>query len=296
MSFIDDLEVKYDTLDVSGKLIAIIGVFTIATWILGLVYRPLYLQFALPSGFIPALLQPWSYITHAFMHGGIFHFIGNAIGLHLAGRFMLNIFNKRQYLTLFFIGVLAGGFSYTLATSLMDYYFNPGIAIGASAGVFALIIFCCVYFAESEIRIIFFNVKLKYVGYTFLAFNLVGLFTRFEAGSSLAHLAGMGIGLWSALRMKDGVDVLEGFARTGDYFTGLFKKSDGSKSRSQRKPRAKMKTVYKNKDKRAAAATSNHAASPSQKEIDLILDKISASGYESLSKAEKDTLFNVGKK
>ncbi len=295
MSLIDDARSKYAGLDTSGRLIVVIAITSIAAWIIGLLYKPLYLQLALPSGFIPVLLQPWSYITHAFMHGGVFHLIGNSIGLHIAGRFMLNLFNSRQYLTLFFMGVLAGALSYTLATSLMDFWFNPGIAIGASAGVFALIIFCCTYFAESEIRLLFFNVKLKYLGYAFLAMNILGLATRFEAGSSLAHLAGMGIGYYAAIRMKDGIDILEGFANVGNYFAGFFKKSEAtSKRRTQKK--AKMKTVYKNKSRSATTTRSSSSSSPSQIEIDKILDKISESGYDSLSKAEKDTLFKAGSK
>jgi membrane associated rhomboid family serine protease len=293
MSFIDDARYKYNALDTSGKLITVVVITSLIAWLLALTLKLVYSQLVLPSGFVAPLLQPWSYITHAFIHGGIFHLLGNAIGLHIAGRYMLNLFNGRQYLTLFFMGVLAGGLSYTLATSLIDFWFNPGYAIGASAGVFALVIFCCTYFPDSEIRLLFFNVKLKYLGYAFLAMNLIGLLTRFEAGSSLAHLAGMGLGYWAAVRMREGVDVLEGFAKVGDYFANFFKKSDSGTKKTTRK-KAKMKTVYKSATKTTTTARS--ASAPSQAEIDRILDKISESGYDSLSKTEKDTLFNAGKK
>jgi hypothetical protein len=192
------------------------------------------------------------------------------------------------------MGVLAGGFIFTLATELMPGYFNAPGVIGASAGVFALIIFCCTYFAESEIRLIFFNIKLKYLGMFFAGINLLGLFTQVEAGSSLGHLAGMAIGYYAAIRMRDGIDILEGTAKIGDFFANTFKSSPKSSKASRSKTNSRMKTVYRNKTSKSTT-TSSKSAAPNQAEIDKILDKISASGYDSLSKAEKDTLFKAGK-
>ncbi len=294
MEFIDKARAKYATFDTSGRFITLIAITSVIGWLVSWLYNPLYDQFVLPSGIVPALLQPWSYISYAFLHGGILHLLGNALGLFYTGRFFLNIFSKRQYLSLFFMGVLAGGLAFTLATELFPGYFGAPGVIGASAGVFALIIFCCTYFAESEIRLIFFNIKLKYLGYFFAAINLFGLLSRFEAGSSLGHLAGMAIGYYAAIRMKDGIDILEGIAKIGDFFTNTFNSFFTNSKTTRPKTNSRMKTVYKNKDARATRPTSR-AAAPNQAEIDKILDKISANGYDSLSKAEKDTLFKAGK-
>ncbi|MEP0479379.1 MAG: DUF6576 domain-containing protein, partial [Nonlabens sp.] len=86
-----------------------------------------------------------------------------------------------------------------------------------------------------------------------------------------------------------GDDILESFARIGDFFANLFKPSV-KKPKSERK--AKMKTVYKGK---TASSKSTSGTSTDQKKVDAILDKISASGYESLSKSEKDYLFKAGR-
>ena len=88
--------------------------------------------------------------------------------------------------------------------------------------------------------------------------------------------------------MRNGIDILEGFSKTGDYIVNLFKSSP-KKPKSQRK--AKMKTVYKGK---TSPSKSSKTAATDQAKIDAILDKISSSGYESLSKAEKDYLFKAG--
>ncbi len=288
MNVWDQFKAKYATFDTSGKLITILFATTIFGWILSYAYFPAYLQIVLPNGFLPALLQPWSWISYGFLHDGLFHFIGNAFGIHIAGRYILNIFKGRQFLTLFFLGVLAGSISFVLATGLFPNFFKGDLLLGASAGVFALIFFACTYFPESEFRLIFVNIKLKYFAYFFLSSNIVMVALQVNTGGSLAHLAGAAIGYYAATRMRNGIDVLEGFSKVGDYIANLFKSSP-NKTKSQRK--AKMKTVYK-------GTTSNKKSSKvgatDQAKIDAILDKISSRGYDSLSKAEKDYLFKAG--
>ncbi|AGC77916.1 membrane associated rhomboid family serine protease [Nonlabens dokdonensis] len=288
MNVWDQFKAKYAVFDTSGKLITVIFATTLLGWILSYAYAPAYLQIVLPNGFLPALLQPWSWVSYGFLHDGLFHFIGNAFGIHIAGRYILNIFRGRQFLTLFFLGVLAGAISFVVATGLLPDFFRGNLLLGASAGVFALIFFACTYFPESEFRLIFVNIKLKYFAYFFLASNLVMVALQVNTGGSLAHLAGAAVGYYAATRMRSGIDVLEGFSKTGDYIVNLFKSSP-KKPKSQRK--AKMKTVYKGKTSQTKASK---VAATDQAKIDAILDKISSSGYESLSKAEKDYLFKAG--
>ena len=66
------------------------------------------------------------------------------------------------------------------------------------------------------------------------------------------------------------------------------------KSSSDRPKKAKMETVYKNRSKKKAS-TRVSKDEEQQRKIDRILDKISSSGYESLTKEEKDFLFKAGK-
>ncbi|OUS18012.1 rhomboid family intramembrane serine protease [Nonlabens dokdonensis] len=287
MNVWDQFKAKYATFDTSGKLITVIFATTLLGWILSYAYAPAYLQMVLPNGFLPALLQPWSWISYGFLHDGLFHFIGNAFGIHIAGRYILNLFKGRQFLTLFFLGVIAGAMSFVVATGLFPGFFSGNLLLGASAGVFALIFFACSYFPESEIRLIFVNVKLKYIAYFFLASNIVMVALQVNTGGSLAHLAGAAVGYYAATRMRNGIDVLEGFSKMGDYIVNLFKSTP--KKPKQRK--AKMKTVYKGKTSQSKASK---VAATDQAKIDAILDKISSSGYESLSKAEKDYLFKAG--
>lgn len=289
MEFQDKLRAKYATLDASGRLISILAATTIIGWLLNFFYAPAYQLFELPNGFLPALLQPWSWITYGFLHGGLFHFIGNAFGIFIAGNYILNVFKGRQFITLFFMGVIAGSISFVLSTGLIPGFFQGTAMIGASAGVFALIFFACTYFPETEYRLIFVNIKLKYFAYFFLAINVFSVAFLDNKGGNLAHLAGAAVGYYAAVRMKEGLDVLEGFSKIGDYIANLFKSKPSTKTQRN----SRMKTVYK-----GTTTQSKNASSPrktDQAKVDAILDKISSSGYESLSKAEKDYLFNAGK-
>jgi membrane associated rhomboid family serine protease len=289
MNIWDKFKAKYASFDSSGKLITVLFFTTLTGWILGSVFEPVYMQLVVVKGFLPALLQPWSWITYGFLHGDLWHFIGNAFGIYITGRYILNLFTARQFLSLFFIGVLAGSVSFILATGLIPNFFRGSSMIGASAGVFALIFFSCTYFPDSEYRLIFVNIKLKYIGYFFLSTNLLMVVLQVNTGGSLAHLAGAAVGYYAATRMKSGIDVMESFAKIGDFFATVFKSGE-------RKPKAeraaKMKTVYKGTTTSSKATA---ARSTDQAKIDSILDKISSSGYESLSKSEKDYLFKAGK-
>lgn len=285
MSFIDDINGKYAQQSGLGQLIVVIVGFTVLTWLIGTVY-PVQNWFALPPGLWETLLQPWSVITYGFVHSGIFHLFWNMIILYSFGNIMLNFFKTRQLVTLFFAGVLCGAAFFLLGESLFAAYVNSGGLVGASAGVYAIAIFVCAYQPDTEVRLIFFNVKLKYIGYFLLVISIAGVIARDNVGGNLAHLGGIAIGYYAAIKMKEGIDILKGLASTGDSFTNLFKASP------KKEKKANMKTVYRNKNVQKKKLANK---SDQQVKIDAILDKISASGYESLTKAEKDFLFKAGK-
>jgi membrane associated rhomboid family serine protease len=288
MDLIDKARFKYAQLDISGKLIVIISISTIAMWLLGMLYPPIENWFAVPSDFIAALLQPWSWLTYGFLHGGIFHLAINMLILYFIGQMMLNLFTGRQFMTLFFTGIIAGGLAFTAASAIFTNYFINSYLVGASAGVFALLFFVCSYMPDTQVRLFFtLNVKLKYVAFALIFFDIVAIATRTNAGGSVAHLAGAALGYYTAIKMKSGIDILDGFAGIGDSVANFFKPS---KSKKKSRP-SRMKTVYKSNTKKKTAKK----PTDQQASIDAILDKISESGYESLTKAEKDFLFKAGK-
>ncbi len=196
----------------------------------------------------------------------------------------MNLFDARRFINVYFLGVILGGLFFLLSYNVFPTLISANTAlIGASAGVSAVLIFICAYIPNQEVRIIFFNVKLWYVGAFFILMDLVQISYGDNLGGRLAHLGGALLGYVYARQLLKGMDIGSGFSNMLDGLGNLFKK---------REHKAPLKTVYKKGRKESREDYDKQAR---QKKIDAILDKISKSGYESLSKAEKDFLFKAGK-
>lgn len=278
---------QYARLSVSEKLIAInVLVFIVMGLISALIGPNIEDWFALPKDFFDFLAQPWSLVTYSFLHGDIFHILWNMYILYVAGRILLNLFDGKRFLNVYFLGVMLGGLLF-----LMSYNIFPTLVgvntslIGASAGVMAVLIFVCTYIPNQEIRVIFFNVKLWQIGVFVVLMDLVQIPIGGNIGGRIAHLGGALLGYVYARQLYKGIDIGEGFSKLLDGMANLFKKKE---------KKAPMKTVYR-KRTTSSKQTATYDKQAHQKKIDTILDKISKSGYESLSKAEKDFLFKAGK-
>ena len=239
--------------------------------------------FELSASWSELLFKPWTLVSYSFMHSGFFHLFWNMYLLFFASRLFLNLFTPKTFFNLYFLGVIVGGLTFMLSYALFPAFQNSNpIMIGASAGVMAVFIFMSTYSPDLEVRLILFNLKLRYLGIAFVLLDVVQI-PYGNAGGHIAHLGGATLGFFYARRLSQGVDIGEPFGNTIDSIINMFKK----------KP--KMKTVYK-KQKHSHAGTSFNKKDDFQKRIDEILDKISVSGYESLSQEEKDFLFRAGKK
>ncbi|MGB1020014.1 MAG: rhomboid family intramembrane serine protease [Flavobacteriaceae bacterium] len=238
--------------------------------------------FELDADITNLLFRPWTILTYGFLHTGFFHLFWNMLLLYYAGQFFLNLLPARTFLNTYLLGILLGGLVFILSYMIFPAFQKSSpYMVGASAGVMAVFIFCCVYTPEQEVRLLFFNVKLKYVGIAFVLIDLVQI-PGGNAGGHLAHLGGAGLGLWYAKRLKNGVDIGLPLERLILALKVLF---------SPKKP---LKTVYK-APKSKNSFTPNKNKADHQKKIDAILDKISTSGYDSLTEEEKEFLFRAGK-
>tara|TARA_B110000444_G_C18851398_1_gene605937 strand:+ start:3700 stop:4551 length:852 start_codon:yes stop_codon:yes gene_type:complete len=222
------------------------------------------------------LFKPWTLLTYSFFHTSISHLFWNMLLLYYSSSIFLNLFKKETYINTYLLGVLFGGILFVLSYLIFPVFQGsfPSM-IGASAGVMAVLIFVCRYSPENEIRLLFFNVKLKYIGIALVAIDLV-MIPYGNAGGRISHLGGALFGYFYANNISQGNDIGYFFQKSWQYLSSLFYKSN-------------LKAVYKSKN-------SSKTIKYNQAEIDVILDKISNSGYESLTKNEKETLFNAGKK
>jgi len=180
-------------------------------------------------------------------------------------------------LNTFFVGIVVGGLIYLLSYNIFPaFQSRSSMLIGSSAGVMAVLVFMASYMPNSPIRVFMFSVPLKYVALIFIFLDVVQIPTS-NAGGHIAHLGGA---LWGYLYQSEflkGNDIGAWFMRMVDALTSLF---DASKP--------KKKTTKRTRSTKTASGVD-------QKKIDAILDKIAASGYESLTKAEKEYLFRAGK-
>lgn len=284
-----DIQDKLKRLNVFEKIIIINVVVYVIGWIIfwfQQIPREESLSWLeLPKNFSEFIVKPWSIITYGFTHYGFFHLLFNLLVLYFVSRSMVNVFSTKISLNIYFIGILIGGLSFLLIYNLLpgSYSSHVGALVGASAGVRALLIFLCAYLPYKEARFFMITIKLWHIGLILVILDVAGLFS-INQGGNVAHLGGDIFGYIYAVQLHKGIDIGKGFERFLDGIANLFK------------PKSTLKTVHRSKKKPFAGHNKNDFSQfNKQKRIDLILDKISKSGYDSLTKEEKDFLFKVGK-
>jgi membrane associated rhomboid family serine protease len=239
---------------------------------------------SLSKSFSEVLSKPWTLLTYGFTHYSFVHLFFNMIILYFFGRSFSNLFKQDLSLKVYLLGILCGGFAFVLVYNLFPSGIlnTVGPVVGASAGVRAIIIFLCAYLPTKQVQFFTFQFQLKYIGIAMVLFDIPGLLSQ-NSGGTVAHFGGYLLGYFYARQFQKGIDIGQFIDRIIAYFSGTA---------------APLKTVHKNKNKKQSFAGKKKEEFDRfthQKQIDLILDKISKSGYESLTQAEKDFLFRAGK-
>ncbi|NRD20516.1 rhomboid family intramembrane serine protease [Winogradskyella eckloniae] len=289
MSTVENLKYRYKNLDVFGKIIAInVIVFLVGLVLQSVLRIDLFNYFELPSGIMDYVFQPWSLITYGFLHSGPFHLVFNMLFLFYLSRVTTNLFRSKMILNIYFLGIICGGLAYLAVANLIPLNFigKNDVLVGASAGVSALLLFVAVYIPNTEIRLFnAFNVKWKHIAMVIVGLDLFRMLSGLNQGGYVAHFGGYLLGYIYATKLLKGTDIGLGFERSMDSFMSLFK------------PKSNLKTVHRKTNKKEYAGKTKEEFNSfnNQKKIDLILDKISKSGYESLTKEEKAFLFKAGK-
>lgn len=283
---------RFNNLSIVEKLIAInILCFAIPA-LLGVFFFLLnssstdYLRyFNLPANLSQFMNQPWSIITYSFLHGGIFHLLFNMLVLYYVGKMFVVYIGRKKFLSVYFMGVLAGGIAFIGTYNLFPVFSDLiGISelIGASAGVMAVLIFMCGYVPKMKINFFFFNIPFYVLGIGLVVFDFLTIPLN-NAGGNIAHLGGAVLGFYSVYQYKLGKSFGNGFEKLLDSLINSFNFSS-NKSRFK----VNRNQNYKKKKSRKKSKQSQE----SQKKIEKILKKISQSGYQSLSQDEKEFLFN----
>lgn len=254
---------------------------------------------AMPAAPERLILSFWTPITYMFTHFDFMHILANMLWLFFMGKIFLITYNNKQTLGVYLLGGLCGALLYILCYNLI-----PGLhearaictCVGASAAVTAIVIACCVAQPNMEVRIFgLIPITLKWLGITYILLDLLMLRGE-NAGGHITHLGGAILGLIFAMRIRKGKDITNGLNKMIDWVVSKIP----SKSSN-----SKMHVSYRNNYKSNATTHSaqqmsdgdfNQQKAEEQKRIDEILDKISKSGYNNLSKEEKEYLFKASKK
>lgn len=226
---------------------------------------------AMPA-YLPKLATRfWTPLTYQFMHSGFFHILFNMLWLYWIGQIFEEYLGSRKFTFVYLTGGLAGAFLYLLAYNIFPLFAEAKVdatIVGASACVMAIIIGTATLLPNYTIFLLFLGpVKLKWIAMVYVVVDLLSAAGP-NAGGNIAHIGGALFGFFYVKSMRNGND-------WSKPFENLFKK------------KSKLKVV-RNEERFAPSE-------PDQDEIDRILDKISKSGYKSLTKRERDTLAEVSK-
>lgn len=280
MNIINQIKQRYNLANIVERIIYInVAVFIITFLLKAIAFlmqwdeNPLFQLFALPSEFNTYLYKFWTIFTYGFLHAGIWHILFNMLLLYYLGNLFLDFFSKKQLLTYFLGGIIAGGIIFLVSYNLLPALKGKStFLVGASAGVTAVVIGLATKIPNYAIRFRFIGaIKLWYIALILVLVDFIQI--SVNTGGHLAHLGGAVFGFLLTKYFNDGKELT-------NTFSTIFKKK-------KQKP---LKTVYK---KRNPSKTVNKAKN--QEKIDAILDKISKHGYEKLTKEEKDFLFSASK-
>lgn len=300
MAIIDDIRSQWRTGGATKRLLIInLAVFLavqttgLIGWLLGRPYLEewLLLQLMATSDTAQLLRKPWTAITYMFTHQAVMHLVWNMIVLWFSGQLFRGLLGDKRLVGNYLLGGLVGLAVYLLSSLLPGHLGlgGHGAILGASAAVMAVFIGVATYQPEMRIGLMFIGpVALKWVALGFLVLDLIGIRSGSNTGGHLAHLGGALYGFVAAKQLRAGRDwslgLVEGLERLG----GLFRKR-------QRRGRMRVVDIPARKGRVVQDEDYNAMKNARQERVDAILDKISRSGYDSLSKDERDLLFRASK-
>jgi len=252
------------------------------------VFEFIHNQLAIPAPIGAFLQKPWTIITYAFVHdlSGVFHILFNMLVFYWFGKLFIEYLGSDKLIALYFLGAIAGGMAYLVVYNTIPFYverinsFNG--MVGASAAVYAIVVATATLVPEYTFFLLFLGpVKIKYIAGFYIVVSFLGSVGD-NAGGNVAHLGGALMGFVYLKQLQAGVNWGNWITVTIQWFKSLLK------------PKPAVKVTYRKNE--GYVSKPSKSSKVSQEELDAILDKISDGGYESLSKDEKDKLFNASKK
>jgi len=228
-------------------------------------------NFGFPAMIVSEPFRFYTILTYQFFHDGFFHLLFNMLWLYWMGIIFIDFLKPRQFHFVFLGGGFTGAILFALAFNIFPVFrsVSGATVIGSSAAVMAIVVATATLVPNFSIRLLLLGeIKLKYLAIAYVVLDLIGT-TSVNAGGSFAHIGGALFGFTYIKTLQGGTD-----------WSTMFRK----------KP--KLRVV---KSDTRTQKKENNREYVDQKEIDAILDKISKTGYDKLSREEKETLFKASK-
>lgn len=291
MNLIQDIKLQFGRATGLFRIMAInIGIFLLVTLTRTILFlftgdgsaiEMLVSKLSLPADPNVFIYQPWSLITYMFLHTDILHILFNMLILYWTGRLFTEYLGNDKFWATYVLGGLIGGILYLTAFNIFPAFAiakTNAYLLGASAGVIAILVAAATLLPDYIVHLLLIGpVKLKYVAIVSILLYFISI-PLGNAGGHIAHLGGALFGFIMIKRLRKGNDLTAWLSGIG-------------------KNKARMKVVSRQPVRPGSEDRYHDDSADSQEDIDRILDKINRSGFDSLSRQEKEILYRAsGKK
>ncbi len=254
------------------------------------IYDLILNQVALKSNLAHVLYKPWTLLTYCFVHQNVLHILFNMLFLFWFGQLVQEYLGSRRLVSIYLLGGIFGGIVFIALYNLVPLYRSQldVLNLGASGAVYAVMLGAATLLPNYTFHVLIIGpVRIKYIA----AFWVIVSFAQIpgtNAGGNIAHLSGALFGYMYIRMLRRGIDLGQPVEAVLDFFKRLFAKQ----------PRPTMQVKYRSQTRTTYSTYSTASAEdyPGDEEIDAILDKISKSGYESLTREEKQKLYKASQK
>lgn len=296
-SIIDDVKQNFAIGNMVTKIIMInVIIFIVAALLIA--FDKLYPfsafindYFAIHSSPKDFLYRPWTLITHMFLHVNLFHVLWNMVGLNLFGRIVGDLLGDRRILPLYIFGGLMACIVFIISSQLRG---QMSFALGASGSIMAMAMTAGIIAPDYLVRLLLLgDVKIKYIVFAFLFFDIIGTQGMDNSGGHYAHLGGMLGGFLFIFLYKKGIDVLLPMEQLFSFMsTGIGSSKTAPKPRMRVEHRSEVLVSQQQKKRKSSPID----GLTFQEKLDYILDKINLKGYDKLTEEEKAFLKEASKK
>ena len=245
--------------------------------------------FALPANTVDLALRPWTLVSYMFLHIDFWHILFNMLWLFWFGKIFMEYLSSNQLLITYLAGGVVGGLLYIIAFNIFPVFhatIESSVALGASASVMAIVTAISFFVPNYSIQMLFLGrIKILYLAILLFVFDFIAI-PGGNAGGHIAHIGGAFFGYFYSLYLRK-----TSYTYSTGAFTSLMKKISNL---FRPKPGVSYRSPYSARPK--TDEYFNVEKNLNQKKVDIILEKISRGGYDSLTKEEKDFLFRSSDK